>query len=71
MTNELCSLHDKFVLVFSALIHFSQLFSDFQIFGLSTTEETWVVVMHIYSINIDIVLVLHFNSWVEAFAGWL
>jgi hypothetical protein len=40
-------------------------------FGLSTTEETWLVDMRICCIKIGIVLVLHFNPWVEASAGGL
>jgi hypothetical protein len=34
--------------------------------GLSTTEETWLIEIRIWCIKIDIVLVLHFNPWVEA-----
>jgi hypothetical protein len=37
-------------------------------FGLSTTEE---VEMRIWCIKIGIVLVLHFNPWVEASTGGL
>jgi hypothetical protein len=40
-------------------------------FGLSTTDETWLVEMRIWCIKIGIVLVLHFNPWVEASAGEL
>jgi hypothetical protein len=40
-------------------------------FGLSTTEETWVVEMCIWCIKIGIVIVLHFNPWVKASAGGL
>ena len=40
-------------------------------FGLSTADETWLVEMHIWCIKIGIVLVLHFNTWVEASAGGL
>jgi hypothetical protein len=40
-------------------------------FGLSTTEETWLVEMRIWCIKIGIILVLHFNPWVEASAGGL
>jgi hypothetical protein len=40
-------------------------------FGLSITEKTLLVEMHIWCIKIGIVLVLHFNPWVEASAGGL
>ena len=60
-------------LFFSALLQFSPCFfsriSNF--FGLSTTDETWLVEMRIWCIKIGIVLVLHFNPWVEASAGGL
>jgi hypothetical protein len=58
-------------LFFSALLQFSHFFpriSNF--FGLSTTEET-LVVMCIWGIKIGIVLVVHFIPWVEASAGGL
>jgi hypothetical protein len=53
---------------FGSYMWFSQI-SNF--FGLSTTEETWVVEMHIWFIKIGIVLVLNFNLWVEASTGGL
>jgi hypothetical protein len=37
-------------------------FSDFNFFGLSTTDETSLVEMRIWCIKIGIVLVLHYNS---------
>jgi hypothetical protein len=37
----------------------------------STTKETQVVEMRIWSIKIGIVLVLHFNPWFKASAGGL
>jgi hypothetical protein len=40
-------------------------------FDLSITEETWVVEMRIWCINIVNVLVLHFNPLVETSAGRL
>jgi cbb3-type cytochrome oxidase subunit 1 len=56
-------------------IWFFRLFTIFflisNFFGLSTTEETCVVEMRIWCIKIGIVLVLHFNPWVEASAGGL
>jgi hypothetical protein len=61
-------------LFFSVLIQFSLFFflriSNF--FGLSTTEETLEVETRIWCIKTGIVLlVLHFNPWVEASAGGL
>jgi hypothetical protein len=53
---------------FPALTDFTFLgISNF--FGPSITEETLSVEMRIWCIKIGIVLVWHFNSWVEAFAG--
>jgi hypothetical protein len=40
-------------------------------FCLRTTEKTLLVEMCIWCIKIGIVLVLHFNPWVEASAGGL
>jgi hypothetical protein len=40
-------------------------------FDLNITEEIWVVEMRIWCIKIGNVLVLHFNTWVEASAGGL
>jgi hypothetical protein len=40
-------------------------------FGLSITEETLLVEMRIWCIKIGVILVFHFNPWVEAFAGGL
>jgi hypothetical protein len=40
-------------------------------FGLSTTDETWLVEMHIWCMKFGIVLVLYFSPWVEASAGQL
>jgi hypothetical protein len=54
------------------LLYISQCFlriSNF--FSLSNTEETWVVEMRIWSIKIGVVLILHFNQWVEASVGGL
>jgi uncharacterized membrane protein YjfL (UPF0719 family) len=34
---------------FPALIQFSQLFTDFQLFGLSTTEETYIKICIVFS----------------------
>ena len=45
--------------------------NDESYFGLSTTDETSLVEMRIWCIKIGIVLVLHFNPWVEASAGGL
>jgi hypothetical protein len=59
-------------LIFSALLPSSHFFfSEFQVFGLSTTDKTSLVQMLIWCIKIGIVLVLHFNPWVEASAGGL
>jgi hypothetical protein len=44
---------------------------DFKLFGPITTEETYVVEMHMWYIKIGIVLVLHFNPLVKASAGGL
>ena len=53
-------------------LHFSQFFfSISNFFGSSTTAETSLVEMRIWYIKIGIVLVLHFNPWVEASAGGL
>jgi hypothetical protein len=41
------------------------------LFSLSITEETLLVEMRIWCIKTGIVLVLHFNPWVEASAGGL
>ena len=38
-------------------------FSDFQLFGLSTTDETSLVEMRMWCIKIGIVLVLHHSIW--------
>jgi hypothetical protein len=43
----------------------------FNFFGLSTTEETWLIEMRTWCIKIGIVLVLLFNLWVEGSAGGL
>jgi hypothetical protein len=40
-------------------------------FGLSSTDETWLVEMCIWCIKICIVLILRFNPWVEASVGGL
>jgi hypothetical protein len=46
--------------------------SDYQLFRpQSTTDESWLVEMRIWCIQIGIVLVLYFNPWVEASAGGL
>jgi hypothetical protein len=44
---------------FGSFTIFTMFFSDFQLFGLSTTEETWLVEMRIWCIKIGIVLVLN------------
>jgi hypothetical protein len=50
-------------LVFSAPIQVSQFFFRISnLFGLSTTEVTWLVEMHIWCIKIGIVLVLHLDD---------
>jgi hypothetical protein len=46
-------------------------FRIFNFFDLSIAEETWVVEMCIWCINIVNVLVLHSNPWIEASAGGL
>ena len=57
--------------VFFRLFYSFHNFSDFNFFGLSTTDETWLVEMRIWCIKIGNVLVLHLNPWVEASAGGL
>ena len=55
-------------------LHFSPFFfSTSNFFGPSTTDETSLVEMRIWCIQIGIVhvLTLHFNPWVEASAGGL
>jgi hypothetical protein len=49
-------------LVFSALLQFSQFFRISNFFGLSTTDETWLVEMRIWCIKIGIVLVLYIRK---------
>jgi hypothetical protein len=44
---------------FTRLFYSYTFFSDFQLFWLSITEETWLVEMSIWCIKIGIVLVLH------------
>jgi hypothetical protein len=51
------------------LFHNFQFFWISKYFDLSITEETWLVEMRIWYIKIGIVLVLHFNPWVEDSAG--
>jgi hypothetical protein len=46
-------------LVFLARLQFSQFVSDFQLFGLSATEEISLDEMRIWCIKINIELVLH------------
>jgi hypothetical protein len=48
-----------YVLDFFRLFYLNHIFSDFQPFGLSTTDETSLVEMRIWCIKIGIVLVLH------------
>jgi hypothetical protein len=50
---------------------FTIIFRISNFFGLSITEETLLVEMRIWCINIGIVLFLDFNPWVEASAGGL
>jgi hypothetical protein len=60
--DDLAQYHGT-VFGFSALVQFSQFFSRISnVFGLSTTEETYKVVeMRIWCIKIGVVLVLHIN----------
>jgi hypothetical protein len=48
-------------------------FSDFQLFGLSTTDETSLVEMRTWCIKIGIVLVLHSKDMakVKVFEKWV
>jgi hypothetical protein len=45
------------------LLQFSHFFSDFNFFGLSTTDETWLVEMRIWCIKTGIVLILHYKRY--------
>jgi hypothetical protein len=69
----MCKL-DYFAFVnnhFRLLFQFSHFFRISNFFDKSITEETWLVQMCMWCIQIVNVLVLHFNHWVEVSAGGL
>jgi hypothetical protein len=66
---DLGQFHGTF---FSGSFTVFSIFFGFQtFFGLIITEDTLLVEMRIWCNKIGIVLVLHFNPWVEASAGGL
>jgi hypothetical protein len=67
---DLAQFHGTIFGVFGSFIVVT-IFRISYFFGLSTTDETWLVEMRIWCIKIGIVLVLYFNPWVEASAGGL
>ena len=60
-----------YLIFFGSNTVFTILFWISNFFSLSTTEGTYLVEMRIWCIKIGIVLVLHFNPWVDVSAGGL
>jgi hypothetical protein len=70
--NKYLNITHTYEYLFSVPLHFYILFlflTKLLCFGLSITEETLLVENRIWCIKIGIVLVLHFNPWVESSAG--